>query len=413
VEEPLKAIDRMSFPRRILYVRQACYPWDIRVEKICTALQRHGCEVEILARRGEDEPTRADCNGLAIHRVGPQRPRFASLPLPGNPLWYRALRARVRAFRPDLLIARDIPVTTFTARVAHIARIPWVIDMAEHYPEAMRTWKKYRSNLLLRTVVGPLRVPDRIERRAVRRADGILPVCEEMKLRLHREFGFPLERIAPVLNTPERGRFAAMPARQRVPGRLRFGYHGILAEDRDLQTLLRGFDIAATRNPEIHLEIFGDGESMPALRQLREQLVNRGRIELRGAYPHDQRDALYADIDFGVVSLAVNAFTQTTIANKFFDYAACGRPFVFAATEPTMRLMREMRCGVSYRGGDPADAARAMLEIARADYATLAANGRRAVQQAFNWENDSARMLALLEQVVDARACALSDRVAA
>ncbi|HET7558105.1 MAG TPA: glycosyltransferase family 4 protein [Rhodanobacteraceae bacterium] len=403
----------MSLPRRVLYVRQAPYPWDVRVEKICTSLQRHGCEVEILARRGADEPDRADCNGISVHRVGPQRPRVASMPLPGNPLWQRALRARIRAFRPDLLIARDIPVALFTARAARASRIPWVLDMAEHYPEAMRSWKKYRRNPLLRALVGPLRVPDRIERRAVRQADGILPVCEEMKQRLQREFDFPAESIVPVLNTPERARFTRVPERVRDPRRLTFGYHGMLADDRDLKTLLRGFDIAASRNPDIHLEIHGDGESMPGLRELRERLHNRVRVHLRGPYAPDQLDSLYADVDFGVVSLAVNAFTQVTLPNKLFDYAACGRPFIFTATEPSQRLMRDMRCGIPCKHGEPGDVARAMLELTQADYATLAANGRSAVQRTFNWEADSARMLGLLEQIMDAQIYAPSGSLAA
>jgi glycosyltransferase involved in cell wall biosynthesis len=402
----------MSLPRRVLYVRQAPYPWDVRVEKICLALQRNGCEVEILARRGADEPERADCNGISVHRVGPQRPRAASLPLPGNPVWHRALRSRLRAFRPDLLIARDVPVALFAARAAREARIPWVLDMAEHYPEAMRSWKKYNANPLLRALVGPLRVPDRIERRAVGEADGILTVCEEMKLRLRREFDFPEENIVPVLNTPERSRFAGIPERRR-DGKLRFGYHGMLAEDRDLKTLLRGFDIAASRHPDIHLEIHGGGESMPALAALREDLSARTRIQLCGPYRPDQLDALYAGVDFGVVSLAINPFTQATLPNKLFDYAACGRPFVFTQTGPAMRLMREMRCGVGFRGGDPGDVARAMLELAQSDYAALAANGRGAVQQSFNWEADAARMLALLEQVAEMRTCAPADSVVA
>jgi glycosyltransferase involved in cell wall biosynthesis len=204
-----------------------------------------------------------------------------------------------------------------------------------------------------------------------------------------------------------------VPDRERDPKRLCFGYHGVLADDRDLTTLLRGFDMAAASHPDIHLEIHGDGESMPALCELRERLPGRARIHLRGPYRYDQLDALYADVDFGVVSLAVNAFTQATLPNKLFDYAACGRPFIFTATEPSQRVMREMRCGLGFRGGDPADVARAMLEIAQADYRTLAANGRNAVQHAFNWEADSTRMLGLLEQIVDAQICAPSDSVAA
>ena len=41
--------------QRVLYVWQARYPWDVRVEKICNALKRNGIEVEILARRAVGE----------------------------------------------------------------------------------------------------------------------------------------------------------------------------------------------------------------------------------------------------------------------------------------------------------------------------------------------------------------------
>ena len=36
---------------RILYIWQAAYPWDIRVEKVCFALQRQNCAVALLARQ--------------------------------------------------------------------------------------------------------------------------------------------------------------------------------------------------------------------------------------------------------------------------------------------------------------------------------------------------------------------------
>lgn len=394
----------MTLPRRVLYVWQAPYPWDIRVEKIAVALRRHGCEVEVLARRGVGEPRTADLGGIAIHRVGPEHPRLASLPLPGNPVWRRALQARMRMFRPDLLIARDIPVAGFAAQAARAARVPWVIDMAEHYPEAMRSWKKYTSNPLLRLLVGPFRLPDRIERRAVLKADGVMPVCEEQKLRLVREYGILAARVEPVLNTPKRAQFASMPSHDPRQHAWRFGYHGIVAQDRDLLTVVRGFDIAAAKNLAITLTIAGDGESMSDLRTEVERLPSRARITLSGAFARADVDRLYAETDIGIVSWAVNPFTETTIANKFFDYAACGRPFVFTATQPMLHLMETMRCGIPYRGGDPEDLARAMLQIVEADYAALAANGRRSIDEKFHWEKDVARMMAFLERVMELHA---------
>lgn len=393
----------MNPPRRVLYIRQAPYPWDVRAEKICKALAANGWQVEILARRGRAQAEYADCNGLRVHRAGPETPRFASLPVPANPVWRHALARRIRAFRPDLLIARDIPVAPFARAAARSFGIPWVIDMAEHYPAAMRSWKKYNENWFLKTAVGALRLPDRIERRAVLAADGIMPVCEEQKARLVRDYGVAPERIVNVMNTPPRDAFADVAPATHHGSIRHFGYHGFVGRDRDLATLIRGFDLAVSRGLPVSLDIAGGGEALDELKALAATLAARDRITFHGAFASDDIRRLYTAVDFGIVPCQVNAFTQCTIANKFFDYAACGRPFIFTATDPTMRLMETMRCGVPYAGGDPDAVAAAIARIIAADYATLAQNGRDAIRCTFNWEQDTDRMLAFLEQILGAR----------
>lgn len=392
----------MKAPRRAIYLRQAPYPWDVRAEKICKALQAHGWEVEILARRGPNQPREGDANGIRVHRVGPGKPRAVSLPVPANPVWQRALARRIRAFRPDILIARDIPVAPFARAAAHRFGLPWVIDMAEHYPAAMRSWKKYSDNWLLRAAVGTLRLPDRIERRAVLATDGIMPVCEEQKSRLVDDYGVASDRIVTVMNTPERGAFDDVAPSARNGSTWRFGYHGFVDRDRDLATLLRGFDLAISRGLPVTLEIAGGGEALGELRALGAGLANGSRITFHGAFAPGELKRLYSGVDFGIVPCQVNPFTQCTVANKFFDYAACGRPFIFTATRPTERLMKTMRCGISYAGGDPEAAAAAIARIVEADYDAMARNGLDAVRDEFNWTRDTDRMLAFLERVADA-----------
>ena len=171
--------------KRILYVWQASYPWDVRVQKICRSLDEAGFSVEILARRGVGEPPNASDGAIGIARVGSPSPSPASralwLPVPGNPIWSRAIRTRIRDFRPDLVIARDIPLALPVAAACGSWQIPWVIDMAEHYPVAMRTWKKYQANPIARLAINVLRMPDRVEKRAVRLSDGVITVIEAEK----------------------------------------------------------------------------------------------------------------------------------------------------------------------------------------------------------------------------------------
>lgn len=383
--------------KRALYVWQARYPWDVRVEKICAALKRNGIAVEILARRGPGEPAYAP-GEIPVHRVGPERPRALSLPAPGNPLWDLAIRTRVREFKPDLIIARDIPLALPAASAAKRAGIPMVIDMAEHYPEAMRTWKKYQSHALSRFLVNTLALPDRVERASVRRAAGILPVCEEQKTRLVRDYGCDPARIVPVLNTPERSRIPPSPSFARK-GAV-FGYQGVVIQDRDLLTVVRGFELAAAKNAEIRLIIAGSGESLDDVRGEASRCRHRDRISLTGPFKPSELERLYSEIDFGIASWKVNEFTNNTIANKFFDYAAFGKPILYTRTRPMERLMETMRCGVGFDGDQPESVAEAMLRLLEADYGRLARSGRAAVEREFNWDVDVERMVAFLDGLV-------------
>jgi len=396
-----------SSKKRILYVWQSAYPWDVRVEKICMSLVQNGFEVEILARRGVGESLTAIEKGIAVHRVGSPSGslilRALSLPVPGNPVWSRSIRRRVRAFRPDLVIARDIPLALPTAAACKRAGIPWVIDMAEHYPVAMRTWKKYQRNPFTRFAINTLRVPDRIEKRAVLRADGILPVVEEQKERLIGEYGCRPDKIVPVLNTPETGRLPKSIPAHKPAGH--FGYHGVVIQDRDLLTVVRGFEIAAEQNPNLTLTIAGEGESLPDVRALLCASRHRNRVTLTGRkFKPEDAAALYSAVDYGIVSWVVNDFTNTTIANKFFDYAAFGKPMVFAETAPMVRLMKTMDCGFGYKGGDPVSCADAMLKLVAANYEKLGTNGRNAVEAQYNWDVDSRRMVHFVTGLIDARA---------
>ena len=388
--------------QRVLYVWQARYPWDVRVEKICNALKRNGIEVEILARRAVGEPATgvtAEPDCIPIHRVGPETPRALSLPVPGNPVWARAIAKRVKEFKPDVIIARDIPLALPSAKAAKRAGIPMVIDMAEHYPVALRTWKKYQTNPALKFMVHTLRIPDWIERRSVMKSAGILPVCDEQKQRLIREYGCDPAKIVVVLNTPETHRIPKLDeSKFKRKGGL-FGYHGEVIQDRDILTVVRGFDIAAGKNSEIRLTIVGGGESKEDVIKLLEQCKHRDRVKLAGPFKPSEVAGLYNEVDFGVVCWKVNDFTNNTIANKFFDYAAFGKPVLFTRTHPMVKLMETMQFGEGYDGDSPESVASAMLKLMDSDYAKLARNGRAAVAREYNWDVDVKRMITFLSEL--------------
>lgn len=381
---------------RVLHVWQSHYPWDVRVAKINRTFRDHGISVVTLARHRQNEAKEAEFEGTRIVRLGAGLPRALSLPVPMNMLWTRAIEHESHRIGADVILVRDLPLASAALSAAKTMKIPAILDMAEHYPEAMRTWKKYSSNFLSRLAVHTLRLPDRLERAVCARFDQIWVVCEEQKERLVKDYGIDAAKIILVLNTPEDvGPAQAAVSRPRTC----FGYHGLLCDDRELEVVFKGFDIAAEKNPDITLLIAGGGESERDLRQLRAKLRHKDRVEMTGRYEPQALASLYDRADFGIVSLRKNLFTEHTLANKFFDYAGRGKPFLFTDIAPLRRVMNQMKAGVGFQAGNPASFAEAVDTLRAQNYEELAQNGIRSVQTEFNWKSDAARMLESIERV--------------
>lgn len=382
--------------RRLLHVWQSYYPWEVRVGKINRALSAAGCEVGVLARRRPGEPRTESTGSGSIRRVDFLHP-ILSTPFSGNPVWTRGLMDAVRDLSPDAILVRDIPLALTAGLVGRRRATPVFLDMAEHYPEAMRCWRKYSTGLR-RKLVHDWRLPDRLERACLPLMAGILVVCEEQRERLMRQYGVEAERICVVLNTPEREAWAHVPRGTTRPKPFQFGYHGVLNEGREFEVVLRGFDRACSEQPDLRLLVAGGGESEGALRALASSLPSRDKIEFTGSYAPERLPELYARTDFGVLSLRENDFTRHTLANKLFDYAALGKPFIYPGLGPLERVLARMRCGVAFEPGSADSAGRAMLAIRSADYGELSRRGIESIDAEFNWSVDSARMLEFLSR---------------
>jgi glycosyltransferase involved in cell wall biosynthesis len=384
----------MSTPR-ILYIWQAGFPWEIRVAKVCRALVRAGCEVTVLARAVAGQPAEEDCDGIRVLRVGAGLPPLCSVPVPVNPLWYAKIHQVVKTWRPDLVLAREILLAEPAGRVCRRHGLPLVIDMAEHYPASMRAWKKYQRNALLRFLVFRAGVPDYVERRAVAWADGVITVCDEQNARLHASFGYPWERMAVVENTPESGSFAGVRKGVSEPPRV-FAYHGHMTAQRGLTNLLRGFILAAQRDPEIRLLLAGGGESYEELVTLARQSGVADRIRFTGRYRFEELASLYGETDVGLVLQPPDESCDHTIPNKLYDYLACGKPVIVSPARPLRRVVEATGSGIALDSCDPEAIAAGIALMRTLDVRQMSANGLRACAERYHWGHDTDVLLRFL-----------------
>ncbi len=382
----------------VLYIYQGVFPWDVRVEKMCLALKKAGARVVLLSRWKEGLPERDSFKGIEIVRVGKGFPGAFSVPLSYNPLWVSALKNTVGEIKPDLIMPREIMLAESAALIARKRNIPVVMDMAEHYPAAMRGWKKYSRNLALRLFVHTLRMPDVVEKRSVGLCDGIITVCREQNERLHREYGYAENAFQVVHNTPDLEWFSDVKKGGSRPPRV-FAHHGFMTEVRNLHTLSYAFAEVA-EELDASLVFAGTGEIEPELKEIFKKAGISNRVSFTGPYNHKELQKLYSETDIALIPYHVDELISHTLPNKLFDYMACGKP-VITSMAPTMkRVVEETQAGIAVDCTNIGSLASAMMNLSEMNLDVMAANGIHASETKYNWKIDSKNMTDFLKKYI-------------
>lgn len=405
---------RRARPLRVVYLWDADYPWDVRVEKICATLASAGHDVHIVARNRARRPLIERLPEGTVHRMPPWRwagrRLDAALGFPAffSPRWTGLLDRTVRRVRPDVIIARDLPLAPAAIGVARRHGVPVVLDMAEHYPAMMRMIFDARRQRPADWVVRNPAAVAAVERYTLRRVDRVLVVVEEMAERL-RAMGVAANRIDLVSNTPPRSRAAAPPRPESGEGEgetsgddapFTLVYLGLLEVARGIMELVEAAALLRDRGVPARVRIIGAGRDAELFRARAEQLgLAPPVLEFLGYVPRERALELVADADVGLLPHHANEMWNTTIPNKLFDYMAAALPVVTSSAVPCTRIVRETGAGEVFESGSAASLAEAVARLrSRAARAACGAAGRAAVLARYHWERDAELLLDSVER---------------
>ena len=384
------------------------YPWDVRVEKVTSSLVGAGHEVHLFCRNRNNAPVRERLDGMEIHRMpawskaGRWIAHITSFPAFVNPRWIVHLYMATREAGVDVLLCRDLPLAPVALWIGRRLRVPVVVDIAEDYPAMLRHrfhWRDFRiHNLVVRNPY----LARLVERYVIRRADALLVVVEESAARL-MDAGVPSSRIDVVCNTPTAARIqecGEIGARRNGigSGSLRMAYLGLLGHSRGIETVLRALALLRDGGTEVKFDVVGpleEGRNLPALAR---RLGIDQLVSFHGRMPYDKALRLVASCDLGIVPHHASEHWRTTIPNKLFDYMASSMPVIVSDTPPAKRIVETTGCGVVFRDRDPSDLCQQIRRLLDGELReTMGRAGRRAVLEYYNWQQDSARMVARLE----------------
>ena len=392
-------------PRRrpVVLVTHSYFEEDPRLRRQAEAILASGRPVDVIALRRPGDGPEGDVEGVKIRRLDVQRHQGAGL---GTYLAeYVAFFVRV-----GLALARAQPrrryalvqVATlpdwlvFAALPLRIVGVPVVLDLHESMPDFFRSRFPRAANPVVHRA---LRLAERV---SIAAATHALTVNEALRQRLV-ELGVPSDHVSVVRNTPSLARFApaGSPARAFMDdGTLRLVYAGALTPTYELDVALRAVARLAAVRPglQVHLDLFGRGDSRPALEALAAELGIAGRLAFHGRIPIEDVPAAIAGADIGLAPTRRDPFTDSSLSTKILEYAAMERPAV-ASRLPLVERTFPAGSVATYEPGNAADMAARILELVDDPDARATAVATSATLVAsMAWERDREPYLALIER---------------
>ena len=394
---------------KIGFIWHCVYPWDVRLEKIMKACAEQGHEIVLVCKGRHGLPRRETVGDFRIHRVWPgsRLPRaFAKAliyPLFFNPAWIYATWKVLREEKVDLIMVRDLPLALMAGLLGFLLRKPVMMDMAENYPAALMA---YENPLYKPFLFANGWLPKKLERISLKTLDHVLVVTEEQGERL-KEMGVEARRISLVGNTPERAFFARNGAGDRpgTNGRTDLLFVGKLDAHRGTELAIRALSQLTAEFPKLNLVLVGDGSEKDKLGELARTLNLADRVELPGWIDPRQVPDYIQKSSICLIPHLRSEHTDTTLPNKLFDYMAFSKPVVAADCRPLERVIEETGCGLTFKSGDAADLALALRRILRdPDKDQKGRNGKKAVEEKYNWGIDRRTLLETIYKVGGARA---------
>lgn len=365
------------------------FPPEARVEAEARSLSRAGHRVHLLCALREGQEAYEYINGAEVMRValpssmtGKASQLLLKAGISGwrNPYWLNKIREATESVEADVLHIHDLPLVATGLEAARSYDIPLVADLHELYPDAIKTyylgWPGQTISTLGRWT--------RREKQALEESTVAITISEgardyyERKYRLRR----PPEVVS---NYVDLERWDSLPIEDIGIGEGPWVmYEGSYNPSRGMDTLLRAMHDV----PEAKLLLIG---SYPP------NIVSRAHCT--GWVDDSTFPSYFAKASVLVHPVKVmNPQIDYCCPHKIFEYMASGKPIVASDAYSFKDYIYGVNAGVLFRSGDHRELA-AGITLMLKHGERHGHNGRRAVEERFNWESQGKKLVEIYSKL--------------
>ncbi len=360
-------------PKKLVFTVTSDLSYDQRMDRICTSLAEAGYEVTLCGHLKK--------NSIPLRPKPYEQKRISTFFKKGK-FFYLEYNLRLLLwlfFKPAHLICGiDLDTALPAWSIAQLKNIPFVYDAHEYFTEM--------EEVVRRPMVQKIWLW--VERFIITRTKYAYTVGSSIAHILYKRYGTPFEviRNVPLLKNQ-------LPA--ITHDRPYIVYAGMVNEGRGLEVLLEAMPYL-----QCQLQICGDGDKMQDLQEqaraagLQDKVIFRGFME-----PAELREVINGAWCGYLVLENKGKSYYYSLANKFFDYMHAGLP------QLTINFPEYCQINTSYEVSALVDLDKdqiiAAIERLQSDttyYKLLSANARQA-RLIYNWQKESARLVAFYDQI--------------
>ena len=373
----------MTTNKKICILTSVHPVFDTRIfYKEAKTLAEAGYDVTLIARHDKDETV----DGIKIIALPKSKNRIWRI-LTGWKLLKLALRQKANIYHfhdPELL-----PLSIL---LKILTRAKVIYDVHEHYPNAILD--KYWIPKFLRKIISKLFAF--VEKLLVPFLNFVIyttPIVGErykkMKILSERIENYPLIKLSEsIKKNPQKNII----------------YLGGMTKIRGTCELLKAFAIIIKKYPDWKLYLIGDIKPKTFTDEVNELIsrlnINKN-IQLVSWVSYEEKDRYSATASIGIVTFLPYANNISCLPNKLFEYMLISLPVVASNFPLYKKVIEESKCGVCIDPTKPIEIAKAIEYLIEhpEEAKKMGENGRRAILEKYNWENESKKLLKIYKQL--------------
>lgn len=367
------------------------FPPDIRVENEIEQLIELGHHITIACFTLLDKPILEEKKNIVIVRTKMSKLlRKTSVGALKFPIyfnhWRRFLSQLIKEYNFDIIHLHDLPLSRICIEICRKQKMPLILDLHENWPALLKDSR--HTNTLLGKVLSSNMQWNKYEAETVCKSDRIITVVEEMKQRIV-SIG---AKSSNVFVVPNYFNFSSISGKEVTDykGKTIF-YAGGLTQSRGLQVAIRGLALLPKAYNYLKMFIAGYGNYEGELRKLVHTLMLGDRIDFLGRLSQEQVYDYIDKSDIMLIPHLKSVQTDNSSPNKLYQYMYFGKPVIASNCDSIRRVINNTKSGIIYQDDDPHDFADKLIQLIESNQSNyLGKNGRRAVLEKYNWNNNAA-----------------------